>query len=60
MTEEALVAELRRFILSYAEHDPDCPGFGATGEDAVSASACTCGLIERMDELLARVAGRDG
>jgi hypothetical protein len=59
VTENSLVTELRRFILSYAEHDPDCPGFDATGDDAVSASACTCGLIERMEELLARVADRD-
>jgi len=58
MSEDPLVAELRRFILSYAEHDPDCPAFDATGAAAISASTCACGLIERMDELLAEVARR--
>ena len=58
MTEDPLVAGLRRFILSYAEHDPDCPAFDATGPAATSTSNCACGLIERMDELLAEVASR--
>lgn len=58
MNADPLVADLRRFILSYAEHDPDCPGFEATGDAATSSSTCTCGLIERMEELLAEVARR--
>jgi hypothetical protein len=51
-----LVGDLRRFILSYAEHDPDCPGFEATGDAATSAAMCTCGLIARMEQLLGEVA----
>jgi hypothetical protein len=43
VTEDSLVADLRRFILSYAEHDPDCPAFDATGRAATSASTCECG-----------------
>lgn len=58
MTDDPLVADLRRFTLSYAEHDPGCPAREATGPAATSSSTCACGLIERMDELLAEVASR--
>lgn len=57
MTEE-LVLHLRRFILSYGEHDDECPGNRATGPAAVDAELCTCGFIPRMEELLAVVAER--
>ena len=43
--------ELRRFILTYAEHDPDCPGIDARAwED--QKRVCECGFASRLDELL--------
>lgn len=29
MDRDPLTAELRLFVLTYAEHDPDCPGIDA-------------------------------
>jgi hypothetical protein len=58
VTGDPLVTELRRFILSYAEHDPDCPGIQATGDAATSVEGYRCGLIRRMEELLAELERR--
>lgn len=55
---DPLIADLRTFILSYGEHDAECPGRVATGPEAVSGATCTCGFIGRMNELLAEVAAR--
>lgn len=52
MDRDALTAELRLFVLTYAEHDPDCPGINANAwED--QKQACVCGLGPRLDELMA-------
>ena len=53
-----LIADLRMFMLSYGEHDSECPGREATGPDAISGVNCTCGFISRMNKLLAEVAAR--
>ena len=48
---DPLVIELRRFILTYAEHDSDCPGIDANAwED--QRRVCDCGLALRLDELM--------
>ena len=60
MTDKTLVAELRTFILSYGEHDSDCPGFEAEGPAALDRANCTCGFIDRMEDLLAKVAEQLG
>ena len=56
--EDPLISDLRRFILSFGEHDPECPGYEATGPMAVDGRSCTCGFIPRMDELLTEMALR--
>lgn len=56
--EDPLISNLRRFILSFGEHDPDCPGYEATGPMAVDVRSCTCGFISRMNDLLAETAAR--
>ncbi len=56
---DELVADLRRFILSYGEHDSACAGYEATGDAAVDPRLCSCGFITRMDELLAAVRQRE-
>jgi len=56
--EDPLISDLRRFILSFGEHDPECPGYDATGPLAVDSGSCSCGFIPRMDELLMETAGR--
>jgi len=55
---EPIVEQLRRFILSYAEHDPDCPAVAATGPAAIDPATCRCGLIPRMEDLLAELQRR--
>jgi hypothetical protein len=55
---EELVADLRRFILTYGDHDADCPGNRATGAAVADPDLCSCGFIARMDELLTEVARR--
>ena len=54
MTQDPFVAELRRFILTYAEHDPDCPGIEANAWEE-QRRVCVCGLAVRLDELLERL-----
>ena len=59
-TDEALIEDLRRFIESFGDHDPDCPGFDVDGRDAELA-ACTCGYARRhdlLDEVRSRLARR--
>jgi len=48
---DPFVAELRRFILTYAEHDPDCPGIDAKAWEE-QRRVCVCGLAPRLDQLL--------
>ena len=51
MSPDPFVAEMRRFILTYSEHDQDCPGIDANAwEDQLKV--CDCGLAARLDELL--------
>ena len=52
MDRDPLTIELRRFILTYAEHDGDCPGVDANAWDE-QKRVCVCGLAPRLDELLA-------
>jgi hypothetical protein len=55
---DPLIADLRTFILSYGDHDSECPGRDAMGPEAVSGATCRCGFIGRMNTLLAEVAAR--
>ena len=55
---DRLISDLRTFMLSYGEHDSECPGREAIGPDAISETSCECGFIGRMNELLAEVATR--
>lgn len=57
MDRDPLTKELRRFILTFAEHDDDCPGIDANAwED--QKRVCVCGLAPRLDELLKKLDGR--
>ena len=56
--DDPLVEELRRFILSYGEHDGDCPGAVAQGAAVTDPGGCECGFIARLEELLQRTAAR--
>lgn len=51
---DSLVVELRRFVLTYAEHDPDCPGTDANAWTE-QRRVCVCGLAPRLDELLEKI-----
>jgi len=51
---DPLTIETRRFILTYAEHDPDCPGIDANAW-IDQKKACVCGLAPRLDELLEKL-----
>jgi hypothetical protein len=55
---DRLLTDLRTFMLSYGEHDSECPGRDAIGPEAISGEACECGFISRMNTLLAEVAAR--
>ncbi len=48
---DSFVAELRRFILTYAEHDSDCPGIEANAWEE-QRRVCVGRLAPRLDELL--------
>lgn len=48
---DPLTIELRRFILTYAEHDPDCLGINGNAWEE-QKQVCVCGLAPRLDELL--------
>ena len=54
MDVDPLTTELRRFILSYAEHDPDCPDIDADAWEE-QRRVCACGLAPRLDELLVKL-----
>jgi len=54
---DPLVIDLRRFVLTYAEHDPDCPGIDANTWSE-QKRVCICGLAPRLDELLEKLDGR--
>jgi uncharacterized Rossmann fold enzyme len=57
MDRDPLTIELRRFILTYAEHDDDCPGIEANSwED--QRRVCVCGLAPRLDELMEKLDSR--
>lgn len=49
-TDGEFLADLTRFMDSFADHDDDCPGFSVVGRDAELA-ACTCGFARRHDLL---------
>ena len=55
---DPLVLEIRRFLGSYAEHDPDCPAFEAVGPAVMDPANCTCGLTSRENELIAKLQQR--
>ena len=58
--EDPLITELRRFLGSYAEHDPDCPAQTLQGPAVLDPANCTCGLTIREQELLTKLAIRLG
>jgi hypothetical protein len=49
-TDTQLLADLTRFVDSFADHDDDCPGYAVVGREAELA-ACTCGFARRYDLL---------
>jgi hypothetical protein len=58
--EDPLIVELRTFLGSYAEHDPECPAFDAVGPAVLDPANCTCGLAQREQELVAKIKIRLG
>ena len=57
-TDEELLADLKRFLESFGDHDDACPGYNAVGRDAELAT-CICGYARRhdlLDEVLLRLA----
>lgn len=56
--EDPLVTEIRTFLDSYAEHDPDCPAFDAVGPAVRDPANCVCGLTLREPELLSKLQQR--
>ena len=55
-SEDPLIAELSRFIWTYAEHDPECPAFTMDGPAVMDPANCSCGLTLRHDEIVAKIA----
>lgn len=49
-TDDELVADLTRFVGSFADHDNECPGYNAIGREA-ELDTCTCGFARRYDLL---------
>ena len=47
-TDEDLLADLRRFIDSFGDHDDECLGYDVYGREAELA-ACSCGFVRRHD-----------
>ena len=47
-SDDDLIADLERFLGSFADHDDDCPGYNVFGRDAELA-ACNCGFARRHD-----------
>lgn len=58
--EDPLIVELRTFLGSYAEHDPDCPAVDAVGLAVLDPANCICGLTQREEELIAKIKLRLG
>jgi hypothetical protein len=56
--EDPLITEFRKFLGSYAKHDPDCPAVNATGPAVLDPANCTCGLTIREQELIAKLRHR--
>lgn len=56
--EDPLITELRRFVWTWAEHDPDCPASTLGGPAVMDPANCTCGLTIRLQEMLETVARR--
>lgn len=56
--EDPLVIEIRAFLDSYAEHDPECPAFDAVGPAVRDPANCVCGLTLREQELLSKLQRR--
>lgn len=56
--EDPVVTDVRRFMDSWAEHDPDCPAATLTGPAVLDPANCTCGLTARQAEILAALAAR--
>ena len=52
---DPLIRELRTFVLSWSEHDPDCHALDAVGPAILDPATCTCGLTERLEELLSKL-----
>ena len=55
---DPLVTEFWRFIWSYVEHEPECAARDLGGPAVFDPAMCTCGLTDRVDELLAKLADR--
>lgn len=55
--DDTLLAELRTFILSYAEHDAGCPGIDAR-RWSEHRKVCVCGFAARLDELMNKLSER--
>lgn len=49
-TDEEFVADLTRFVDSFADHDDDCPGYSVRGREEELA-VCSCGFARRHDLL---------
>jgi hypothetical protein len=49
-TDAELLADLVRFVDSFADHDDDCPGYAVVGREAELA-VCSCGFARRHDLL---------
>lgn len=58
--EDPLISELRTFLGSYTEHDPDCPAFDAVGPAVRDPANCSCGLTLREQELISKLQQRLG
>jgi hypothetical protein len=47
-TDDEFVADLTRFVDSFADHDDECPGYSVFGREEELA-ACICGFARRHD-----------
>lgn len=59
-TDAEFLADLIRFVDSFADHDDDCPGYDVY-ERAAELAVCSCGFARRhdlLDELRQRLGRR--
>jgi hypothetical protein len=56
--EDPLISEIRTFMDTWADHDPDCPCLTETGPAVRDESLCVCGLNRRQREILEKVTAR--